>query len=201
MRPRCPHVNRVLPRRVPTTRTGRTKDVRADAPRKLGDTVIDFSSLALPAAVSCVLAEAFWGQAGARAVPTVRTYWHQLKIFARFVAQTRAVQDLSDVGSDLLSRYIEWLNKQNTQHGEPWSKGTRYSTYMTLRTMLQWLLRCRPGVLGEIEFPLNPFPWKNRDVRRVDKLSPQDLQAILKACEHDITDARAVAGFRVNGPT
>jgi hypothetical protein len=182
----------VLPRRGPTTRTGRTKDVRADAPRKLGDTVIDFSSLALPAAVSCVLAEAFWGQADARAVPTVRTYWHQLKIFARFVVQTRAVQDLSDVGSDLLSRYIEWLNKQNTQHGEPWSKGTRYSTYMTLRTMLQWLLRCRPGVLGEIEFPLNPFPWKNRDVRRVDKLSPQDLQAILKACERDITDARAV---------
>jgi hypothetical protein len=58
--------------------------------------------------------------------------------------------------------------------------------------MLQWLLRCRPGVLGEIEFPVNPFPWKNRDVRRVDKLSAQDLKAILKACERDIAGARAL---------
>jgi hypothetical protein len=123
----------------------------------------------------------------------VRTYWHHLEIFARFVVQTRAVRNLSDVGSDLLLRYIEWLNKQHSEDGEPWSKGTRYSTYMTLRTMLQWLLRCQPGVLGEIEFPLNPFPWKNRDVRRVDKLSAQDLQAILKACERDIADSRVVA--------
>jgi site-specific recombinase XerD len=188
------------------TGSDRTKAVRADAPRKFGDTVIDFSSLALPRAVSCALAEAFWNQAAARAAPTVRTYWHHLRIFARFAVKTRTVQDLSDVGSDLLLRYIEWLNKQHSDDGEPWSKGTRYSTYMTLRTMLQWLLRCRPGVLGEIEFPLNPFPWKNRDVRRVDKLSAQDLKAILKACERDITDARAIrdeaekeiAGSRAN---
>jgi hypothetical protein len=158
----------------------------------LGDTVIDFSSLPLPRAASCALAEAFWSHAGARAAPTVRTYWHHLRIFGRFVVQTRAVRDLGDLGSDLLLRYIEWLNKQHSDDGEPWSKGTRYSTYTTLRTMLQWLLRCRPGLLGEIEFPVNPFPWKNRDVRRVDKLSAQDLKAILKACEHDIAEARAL---------
>lgn len=191
MRPRRPHINRVLSRGG-LTRSERTKGIRADAPRKLGETIIDFSSLPLPPAVSCALAEAFWNHAGARAEPTVRTYWHHLKIFARFVAQNRAVRDLSDIGSHLLLRFIEWLNKQQSEDGEPWSKGTRYSTYMTLRTMLQWLLRCRPGVLGEIEFPLNPFPWKNRDVRRVDKLSAQDLQAILKSCVRDITDSRAL---------
>ncbi len=191
MRLQRPHIDRVLPHRGPA-RTDRTKVVRADAPRKFGDTVIDFSSLALPPTVSCALAEAFWNQVDARAAPTVRTYWHHLKIFARFVARTHAVKDLSDVGSDLLLRYIEWLNQQESDDGAPWSKGTRYSTYMTLRTMLQWLQRCRPGVLGEIAFPRNPFPWKNRDVRRVDKLSAQDLKAILKACERDITEARAL---------
>lgn len=191
MSPTRPHIDRVLSRGG-STGSDRAKAARADAPRTLGDTVIDFSSLPLPRAVSCALAEAFWSHAGARAVPTVRTYWHHLRIFARFVVKTRAVQDLSDLGTDLLLRYIEWLNKQHSDDGEPWSKGTRYSTYTTLRTMLQWLLRCRPGVLVDIEFPVNPFPWKNRDVRRVDKLSAQDLKAILKACERDITDSRAL---------
>jgi hypothetical protein len=55
-----------------------------------------------------------------------------------------------------------------------------------------WLLQSRPGVLGEIEFPLNPFPWKNRDVERVAKMPAQALRAILKACERDIIDSRAV---------
>jgi|SRR5665213_3605934 len=122
MRLRHLHIDRVLPRRGPTETDG-TKVIRADASRKFGDTVIDFSSLALPAAVSCALAEAFWNQADARAAPTVRTYWHHLKIFARFAVRTRAVKELSDVGSDLLLRYIEWLNKQESDDGEPWSKG------------------------------------------------------------------------------
>jgi hypothetical protein len=89
-------------------------------------------------------------------------------------------------------RYIEWLNTQRGEDDKPWSKGTRYTTYTTLRTLLQWLQRCRPGVLGEIKFPYNPFPWKNRDVRRIDKLSAQDLRAILKACERDITRLRTL---------
>ena len=115
-----------------------------------------------------------------------------MRIFGRFVAETQVVSNMSDVGTTLLVRYIEWLNKQRSQDGEPWSKGTRYSTYTTLRTFLLWLLQYRPGVLGEIEFPLNPFPWKNRDVERVEKIPAQDLRAILKACERDIADARAV---------
>jgi hypothetical protein len=125
MRSRRPHISRVLSRAGPAA-TDHARGVRADTPRKLGDTVIDFSLLCLPAAVSCALAEAFWNQVGARAEPTVRTYWHHLRIFARFVVQTGAVRDLGDVRSDLLLRYIEWLNQQQSDDGEPWSKGTRY---------------------------------------------------------------------------
>jgi hypothetical protein len=153
---------------------------------------VDFSSLQLPASVCQVLAEAFWNQVDVKCDRTVHGYWFNLRVFARFVAETHAVQGLADVRSELLARYIEWLNAQRGQDGEPWSKATRYSTYTTLRTLLRWVQRCRPEVLGEIEFPYNPFAWKNRDSRRVEKLSAQTLRAILKACEQDITRVRAV---------
>jgi hypothetical protein len=187
------HINRVLSREV-TAAIDDSDRVPIDAPRQLRRMVVDFSSLHLPAALSCALAEAFWNQVSVRADPTVRTYWHHMRIFGRFVAETQVVSSMSDVGTTLLVRYIEWLNKQRSQEGKPWSKGTRYSTYTTLRTFLLWLLQYRPGVLGEIEFPLNPFPWKNRDVERVEKMPAQDLRALLKACERDITEARAVRG-------
>jgi hypothetical protein len=188
---RRPHINRVLSRDV-TAAIDDSDPVPIDAPRQLRRMVVDFSSLHLPAALSRALAEAFWNQVGVRAAPTVRAYWHHMRIFGRFVADTHAVSTMSDVGTTLLVRYIEWLNKQRSQERKPWSKGTRYSTYTTLRTLLLWLLQNRPGVLGEIEFPLNPFPWKNRDVERVEKIPAQDVRAILKACERDITDSRAV---------
>jgi hypothetical protein len=49
-----------------------------------------------------------------------------------------------------------------------------------------------PRRLSDIDFPYNPFKWKNREVRRFDKLSAQELRAILKACELDITRLRAL---------
>jgi hypothetical protein len=184
-------VSRVLSRELAGA-DGKPDRGRADAPRKLRCMLIDFSSLHLPATVSYALAESFWNHKGVRSYSTLRTYWYNLKIFGRFAAETHTLRSLSDVRSELLVRYIEWLNTQRGRGGQPWSKGTRYSIYMSLHTLLQWLQRCRPGVLGEIEFPFNPFPWKNRDVRRVDTLSAQDLRAILKACEHDITRLRAL---------
>jgi hypothetical protein len=186
---RRPHINRVLSRARPATAID-SERASSDAPRQLRGTVIDFSALHLPSSVSCALAEAFWNQVGARAEPTVRTYWHHLKIFGRFVSQTQSVGRLNDVDSVLLVRYIEWLNRQRGQDGAPWSKGTRYSTYMTLRTLLRWLQRCRPDLLGEIEFPINAFPGKNRGVQRVGKLPAQTLRTILKACEQEISDLR-----------
>lgn len=188
---RSPHINRVLSRRVQGIEP--VEQVPANAPRKLRDGLnIDFSALGLPTDVSLALAEAFWSQTDARCDSTMRIRWQHVKIFARFSMQMRAVADLGDIGSSLIVRYLEWLNKQHGDDGEPWSKGTRYSRFTTLRTMLQWLQRCRPGLLGEIEFPMNPFPWKKYDARRVDKLSAQQLKAILKACERDISDSRAL---------
>jgi hypothetical protein len=184
-------INRVFLRDVIATGDDSTQD-SYDAPRRLGCTVIDFSTLHLPAAVSGALADAFWNLVGVRSDPTVRGYWYNAKIFGRFAAETHAVRSLHDVDSALMVRYIEWLNTQRGGDGVPWSKVTRYSTYTSLRTLLQWLQRCRPGLLGEIEFPFNPFPSMHREARRTKTLSAQELRTILKACESDITRLRAL---------
>lgn len=188
---RRPHINRVLSRDVSQGKA-RVKGQSTDPSRSSRFPVVDFSSLKLPDSVCPVLAEAFWNQVDVKCDRTVYGYWFNLRVFARFVAETHSVQGLADVHSELLARYIEWLNARRGRNGEPWSKATRYSNYTTLRTLLRSVQRCRPGVLGEIEFPYNPFAWKNRDSRRVEKLSAQTLRAILRACEQDITRLRTV---------
>lgn len=185
------HINRVLSRDGPRGKDG-VKGKLAEQARNSRFLAVDFSALQLPDAVCHLLAEAFWNQVDVKSDRTVYGYWYNLKTFARFVAETQAVRGLTDVSGEVLSRYIEWLNAQCDQDGKPWSKTTRYSRYMTLRTLLRWVQRCRPGVLGEIEFPFNPLSWKNRDSQQVEKLSAQTLHAILKACEQDITRLRTL---------
>lgn len=185
------HINRALSRDVPRGKD-RVKGKSTQQFRNVRFPAVDFSSLRLPDPVRQVLAEAFWNQVDVKSDRTVYGYWYNLKTFARFVAETQPVRELTDVRSELLARYIEWLNAQCDQDGKPWSKTTRCSRYMTLRTLLRWVQRCRRGVLSEIEFPFNPFAWKNRDSRQVEKLSAQTLHAILKACEQDITRLRTL---------
>jgi len=185
-------MNRVLRHPAST----RPLSVHVHEPRLVGRTWIDLSLLVLPTDVRDALAEAFWGYRGARSSATLCGYWHHLRTFARFVAETGAVRRLRDVNSETLLRYVEWLNRQRTADGEPWKKGTRHSTYMSLRALIQWIQRCRPGLLEEIAFPYNPFPWKNRDRQRMETIPTQQLRAILKACQQDIETYRAV---RANG--
>ena len=96
----------------------------------------------------------------------------------------------SDLRGDILLRYVEWLNAQRTVRGTPLGKATRSSTYTSLYKLLQWLVRCRPGLLGSIDWPINPFPWRNRDTRGRRALEARQVREILKACEHDIAQIR-----------
>jgi len=164
----------------------------SEAPRRVRRTVIDFSVLPLPPDVRLAFADAFWNHFGVRSPQQIMTLWAHLKVFVRFAVESSSIQSLADVHHDVLVRFIDWLNVQSRANGEPWSKSSRAGAYMTLRSLLQWLARCRPGVLGELHFPFNPFPWRNRDSGRVQRLSAQDLRAILKACERDITALRAL---------
>jgi hypothetical protein len=163
-----------------------------EAPRRVSRTVIDFSTLPLPPDVRRALADAFWNHFGVRSPQQILTLWAHLKVFVRFAVESASLQSLADIHHDLLVRFIEWLNIQRRANGEPWSKAGRAGPYMTLRSLLQWLARCRSGALGELHFPFNPFPWRNRDSGRVQRLAARDLRAILKACERDITALRAL---------
>ena len=161
-----------------------------DGPRQLRRTVIDFSSQPLPPDVRLALADAFWNHFGGRPDNQLLTLWANVRVFVRFAVESAFIHSLADIDRAMLVRYVEWLNGQHRSNGQPWTKSSRASAYTTLRTLLRWLARSRAGVLGEIQFPFNPFPWRNRDSERVQKLSARELRAILKACERDIQGLR-----------
>ena len=184
-----------MPRSFPANASGgssRTlRSSRFDAPRRINRTIMDFSSLRLPADVRLALAEAFWQHFGVLAERSLYLHWWNVKTFVRFVDESAAVLSLADLNGDLLVRYVEWLNGQRRSDGQPWSKSSRSRTYATLRMLMQWLERCRPEILGGIDYPFNPFPWRNRDTPPVATMPARALRALLKACKSDIKAIRA----------
>jgi hypothetical protein len=161
-----------------------------DAPRQFERTVLDFRTLHLPRDVAAALSEAFWQRIGAGPVQTILDHWARIRFFGRFNHETHAVKSLADLQGDVLVRYVEWLNAQRTARGTPLSKATRSSTYTSLHKLMQWLVRCRSGLVGSIDWPINPFPWRNRDTRGRRAIPASQVRDILKACEHDIAQLR-----------
>ena len=183
---------RMLPGRTAVATREDMPPSRHDAPRRVCCTIIDFSSLGLPEDVRLALAEAFWGHVGIRGERSILTLWSYIKTFDRFVRESGVLGGLADIHRDLLVRYIEWLNRQCRPDGRPWTKSSRAQAYTTLRTLLQWLERCRPGLIASIEYPFNPFPWRNRDSQPRSPIPARELRALLKACEADIAQMRAM---------
>lgn len=186
-----PRMKRALPRRRSASRSS-ARHIPLDEPRQILRTTIDFRALGLPKEVRYALADAFWNHVGARAPAAIRFQWYHLRCFGRFVAQTQSVRRLADLDRTLLLRYIEWLGQQRTSSGTPWSKSSRSVAYTALRKLLQWLERCRPGLIKPISYPYNPFPGRRRDAKPRKRLSMQHLRAILRACEKDIENTRAL---------
>ena len=182
---------RLLPGRAAVAPLTGLHPPRHDAPRLVCRTLVDFSALDLPEDVRLALAEAFWGHFGIRSERSICSLWFDIKTFARFARESGALSGVADLHRHLLVRYIEWLNGQCRADGRPWTKACRARTYTTLRTLLQWLERCRPGLIASIEYPFNPFPWRNRDGQSRSAIPPGELRAILKACEADIAEMRA----------
>lgn len=159
--------------------------------RRVGSRLIDFTALTLPQDVSRALADAFWNQVNVRAEETLLGYWHGVRTFARFIEEMKAISGLNDINSVMLTRYIEWLNRQIGQRGTPWGTVTRAQSFYALKTLLRWLQRCRPHLLGKIVFPRNVFPGKEAAKRRLPPLPPQAVRRILRACEAEISELRA----------
>ncbi|WP_150119743.1 tyrosine-type recombinase/integrase [Collimonas pratensis] len=164
---------------------------RFDEARVVRNTEIDFGSLGLPKDVCAELVAAFWSHIGMQSENSILTQWFHVRVFARFAHEMNVIQVLADLNGNTLVRYVEWLNTQTKADGSPWSKSGRAGPYTTLRKMLQWIERCRPGVLPEIEYPFNPFPWRNRDTPSRSKMPPRAIRDILRACESDIVGIRA----------
>jgi len=184
-------MRRALPQRRSASRSG-ARHIPLDEPRQVFRTTIDFRDLGLPKEVRYALADAFWNHVGAREPAAIRFQWYHLRCFGRFVAQTQSVRRLADLDRTLLLRYIEWLGQQLTSSGTPWSKSSRAVAYTALRKLLQWLERCRPGAIKPISYPYNPFPGRRREAKPRKRLSVQHLRAILRACETDIENSRAL---------
>jgi hypothetical protein len=158
--------------------------------RRVCNTIIDVGSLGLPNPVAEALAEAFWSHIGVQSDRNILTRWSHLRVFARFAHESKAVSSVKSIDRIVLARYVEWLNAQRRENGDPWTKSSRASAFGLLRKLLQWLERCRPELIDSIEYPVNPFPWRNRDTPFREKLSALDLRHLLSACESDIRKAR-----------
>jgi hypothetical protein len=184
-------INRVLSRPSKAVANADARRHHTDAPRRLGPTLIDFSRLPFAPPLRRALADAFWSHERARAEASLRGYWHSVKAFGRFAQETKAIRGLSDVNSVMLVRYLEWINRQVGPDGTPWHVTTRASAYSGVKTLLRWLQRCRPELLGAIDFPRRVFRLRHAALRR-SGLSPQVLRAILRACEKEIADLRAL---------
>jgi hypothetical protein len=177
---------KTLSRRAPLSRLIPPLDV----PRRFRRTTLDFRTLHLPRDVAVVLSDAFWHRAAASGLQTMFDHWSRLRFFGRFNKETRAVRGLSDLKGDILVRYVGWLNTQSTAQGCPLSKATQASTYTSLLKLLQWIARCRPGLLGSIDWPIRPFPWRNRDTKNRRGIPAARVRELLKACERDIAATR-----------
>jgi len=181
---------RVFPGKTTVALSEGMQPVRHDAPRMVRSTVVDFTSLHLRGEVRLALAEAFWAHFGIQSERNIHTHWFHIKTFDRFARESGTLLELADVHRGLLVRYVEWLNTQCRPGGKPWTKSSRANAYTTLHKLLQWLERCRPGLIASIEYPFNPFPWRNRDTPPRNKMPARELRAVLMACETDIAQIR-----------
>ena len=140
------------------------------------------------------LADAFWHHFGVRSARQIRDGLGATKVFVRFIAECGVARRASsDVHHGLLVRYVEWLNAQRrTERRRPGPRRRGRAPTRRCGCSCCGSRVAVPGLLGELHFPFNPFPWRNRDSGHVQRLRAQDLRAILKACERDITALRAL---------
>ena len=183
---------RVLPGQSSAAAVEGAPSTRLDAPRLVRKTLVDFTALHMPEDVRLALAEAFWSHYGVQSADTIKAYWIHVNTLDRFVRESESIKSLADVNRVMLVRYIEWLNAQCRRDGQPWSKARRSAPYTCLRKLLQWLARCRPGVITGIDYPFSPFPWRDRDNQPHAKITANHLRSILDACEQDITQMRSM---------
>lgn len=154
------------------------------------NTEICFAKTNLPSDVYRLFAEAFWSHFGINPDNSIIVAWANFRIFLRFTIESGEISSVRDLDSSLLRNYVVWLNAQTKSDGVQWKKSSRYGAYAVLKSLLSWTERCRPGILSKIEYPINPFPWRNRDTPAMERISATKLREILRACEKEVSELR-----------
>lgn len=145
----------------------------------------DFRIYSARAQMAAVIALAFRMHCADKSAAT------RMTLFACGVRQWFAFLDAHDPDRQLLSggdidavlvrSFLVWLD------GRPLSIGARYSLWSAVRSLLGWLLRNRPELVGEdLTLPYNAFPRKNALTPARDTLDQSSIDAVLVACRQEI---------------
>jgi hypothetical protein len=85
-------MRRTLPKKASNSASNASPLLPYDAPRRLRNTLIDFSTLKLPHDVRLALAEAFWSHIGVRSEASTLGQWFHVRIFERFAHESGAIR-------------------------------------------------------------------------------------------------------------
>ena len=148
----------------------------------------DFSTLGLPRELTMFLAEAFTGQYAAAAAVTRRAQWYSIATFARFAAGEGNLSSVTDLTSEMVGRYMLWLDRQRSASGSRWSEAYKRNALTSLRQLVEWTRRNRPERLPcRIDFTRGSYDIQSSKPRR--RLTAAELKAILAHCYEEIDGA------------
>jgi len=148
----------------------------------------DFSTLGLPMELTIFLAEAFAGQYTAAAATTRRAQWYSIATFARFAAGEGNLSSVTDLTSEMVGRYMLWLDRQRSASGDRWSEAYKGNALTSLRQLVEWTRRNRPERLPcRIDFTRGSYDIHSAKPR--PRLTSAELKAILAHCYEEIDEA------------
>ncbi|BBD02120.1 MULTISPECIES: hypothetical protein [Sphingomonadaceae] len=134
------------------------------------------------------LAQAFAGQYAAAAAVTRRAQWYSIATFARFAAGDANLSSVTDLTTEMVGRYMLWLDRQRSASGNPWSEAYKGNMLTSLRQLVEWTRRNRPDRLPcRIDFTRGSYDIHSSKPRR--RLTASELKAILAHCYEEIDEA------------
>lgn len=148
----------------------------------------DFATLGLSRELTIFLTEAFAGQYAAAAAVTRRAQWYSIATFARFAAGEGNLSSVTDLTSEMVGRYMLWLDRQRSASGDRWSEAYKRNALTSLRQLVEWTRRNRPEHLPcRIDFTRGSYDIHSSKPRR--RLTTSELKAILAHCYEEIDEA------------
>lgn len=148
----------------------------------------DFATLGLSRELTMFLAEAFAGQYTAAVAVTRRAQWYSIATFARFAAGEGNLSSVTDLTSEMVGRYMLWLDRQRSASGDRWSEAYKGNALTSLRQLVEWTRRNRPERLPcRIDFARGSYDIHSSKPR--PRLTAAELKAILAHCYEEIDEA------------